>query len=77
VGTQPSTALTATATYAVPQIVSPLSPATAPPGSAAFTLTVNGSGFAPVSVVQWKGSHRPTTYVSPTQWVLFHSATPR
>jgi hypothetical protein len=67
VGTQPSVALTATATYAVPQVISPLAPATAAPGSAGFTLTVNGSGFAPVSVVQWKGSTRPTTYVSPTQ----------
>ncbi|HTS67720.1 MAG TPA: FG-GAP-like repeat-containing protein, partial [Terriglobia bacterium] len=67
VGTQPSVALTATAVYAVPQIVAPIAPASAPPGSAGFTLTVNGSGFAPVSVVQWKGSPRPTTYVSPTQ----------
>ena len=67
VGTQPSVALTATVTYAVPQIVSPMAPASAPPGSPGFTLTVNGSGFAPVSVVQWKNSPLPTTYVSPTQ----------
>lgn len=74
VGTQPSVALTATATYAVPQIVSPIAPAAAAPGSSGFTLTVNGSGFAPVSVVQWKGSPRPTTYVSPTQLTAAISA---
>jgi hypothetical protein len=67
VGTQPSVALTATATYAVPQIVSPIAPAAATPGSPGFTLTVNGSGFAPISVVQWKGSPRSTAYISPTQ----------
>ena len=65
--TPASVALTGNASYSVPAIVSPVSPATAAPGSAAFTLSVNGWGFAPASVVQWKGSPRPTTYVSPTQ----------
>ena len=32
-------------------------------GSGAFTLTVNGSDFAPSSLVLWNGSARPTTYV--------------
>ncbi|MGO8818369.1 MAG: beta strand repeat-containing protein [Terriglobia bacterium] len=63
----PPVGLTGNASYAVPAIVTPLSPATAAPGSLAFTLAVNGSGFAPASLVQWKGSQLPTTYVSPTQ----------
>src|SRR5262249_35199837 len=35
-------------------------------GGPAFTLSLAGSGFVPGSVVQWNGSARPTTYVSPT-----------
>jgi len=34
-------------------------------GGPAFTLTVAGSRFTPVSVVQWAGVDRPTVYVSP------------
>jgi len=44
-----------------------LSPATAPVGGPAFTLTVTGSGFMPGSVVRWNGANRPTTYASATQ----------
>jgi len=51
---------------AVP-VVSSLAPASAPAGSAATTLTVNGSGFAPSSVVRWNGATRTTTVVSATQ----------
>ena len=36
-------------------------------GGAAFTLTVNGSGFTSSSVVRWNGSGRTTTFVSGTQ----------
>jgi hypothetical protein len=36
-------------------------------GGAAFTLAVNGSGFASVSVVQVNGENRPTTFVSVNQ----------
>jgi len=36
-------------------------------GSAGFTLTVDGSGFAPGSVVRWNGSDRPTTFVAGTR----------
>ena len=36
-------------------------------GSAAITLTVNGTGFTPTSIVRWNGADRPTTYVSATQ----------
>ncbi|CAN5484457.1 hypothetical protein BH10ACI4_BH10ACI4_09170 [soil metagenome] len=44
-----------------------LSPATATAGSAAVTLTVNGTGFIAGATVAWAGSARTTTYVSPTQ----------
>jgi sugar lactone lactonase YvrE len=41
-----------------------LSPQSAATGSAAFTLTVNGSEFVTGSTVQWNGANRPTTVVS-------------
>jgi hypothetical protein len=44
-----------------------LSPASAVAGSAAFTLTLNGSGFVASSVVRWNGATRTTTFVSATQ----------
>jgi WD40-like Beta Propeller Repeat len=57
-------------------LISSLSPATASPNGAAFTLTVNGSNFiSPTvnnpttsgSVVAWNGSPRTTAFVSSTQ----------
>jgi hypothetical protein len=50
----------------VPAVTS-ISPTSAIVGGAAFTLTVNGSGFDSKSVVQWNGSSRTTTFVSATQ----------
>jgi len=50
----------------VPTITS-VSPATAPIGGQAFTLTVNGSGFIPTSAVNFFLYDRPTTYISGTQ----------
>jgi len=47
-----------------PPIVSSLSPVGAPVGGAAFTLTIDGSGFSASSVVRWNGGNRPTTFVS-------------
>ncbi|MBX4200757.1 hypothetical protein KW786_01370 [Candidatus Parcubacteria bacterium] len=47
--------------------VTTLTPATIVPGSAAQTLTINGSGFMQGSVVNVNGTARTTTYVSPTQ----------
>jgi len=47
--------------------ISSISPSSAVAGSAAFTLTVNGTGFAAGSVVQWGGSARTTTFVSATK----------
>jgi len=54
--------------------ISSLSPASATAGSAAFNLTVNGTGFIPNSVVRWNGSDRPTAYSSATQLVAPISA---
>jgi len=56
----------AAANNPVPAITS-LSPNTVSAGSAAFTLTVNGSNFISTSVVQWNGGARTTTFVSATQ----------
>jgi subtilisin len=50
----------------VPSIAS-LNPASAPVGSPAFTLTVNGSGFVSTSVVRWNDVPKATTFVSATQ----------
>lgn len=36
-------------------------------GSAAFTLTVQGSNFVPNSIVRWNGNDRATTYVNGTE----------
>lgn len=45
-----------------------LSPASVQAGSPAFTLTVNGTGFAPGGSLTWDGADLGTwTYVSPTQ----------
>ena len=48
----------------VPLMNQPLTPFSAAPGSAAFTLTVHGNGFASNAVVNWNGSARVTTFVS-------------
>lgn len=45
-------------------VVSSISPTSATAGESALTLTVNGSGFVPASVVYWNGSPRATTYVA-------------
>src|SRR5439155_10966034 len=58
--------LTFTIANPVPDALS-LSPSNATAGAPAFTLTVNGSGFANSSVVRWNGAPRTTTFVSSTQ----------
>jgi hypothetical protein len=50
----------------VPAITT-LSPATATVGGAAFTLTVNGTGFVNGAVVNFGGAARATTFVNATQ----------
>jgi hypothetical protein len=57
---------TITAANPVPAITS-LQPAGTTVGSAAFTLTVNGTGFVSGAVVNFNGSARTTTFVSATQ----------
>jgi hypothetical protein len=44
-----------------------LQPSSANAGSAAFTLTVNGTGFVPTSTVTFNGTSRATSFVSATQ----------
>ena len=50
----------------VPALTS-LSPARGFAGSGDLTLTANGSGFAPSSILRWNGADRPTTFVSSSQ----------
>jgi hypothetical protein len=58
---------TAFAVNPVPFVNQPLVPDAAAPGGAAFTLTVNGTGFVSGSVVLWNGSPRTTQFVSQGQ----------
>ena len=51
----------------VPQVSSPLQPSASVPGSAAFTLTVNGAGFIGSSFVRWNQTALVTTFVSASQ----------
>src|SRR5580658_5809466 len=48
----------------VPLVDLPTAPVSVAPLGAAFTLTVNGAGFVPASVVQWNGAALATTFVS-------------
>lgn len=47
--------------------VSSVDPGTVTAGGPAFTLTVNGTGFTPGTVVRWNGANRTTTVVSTTR----------
>jgi uncharacterized delta-60 repeat protein len=68
-----SNSLTFTINNPRPTVTS-ISPASATAGGAAFTLTVNGSGFITSSVVNWNGSTRPTTFSSSHQLTAAISA---
>src|ERR1700730_12515179 len=48
----------------VPFINDPLVPTSVAPGGPGFTLTVNGTGFASGSKVNWNGTALPTSFVS-------------
>lgn len=61
-----SPASTFTINNPAPAITS-LSPNSATAGGAAFTLTINGTGFISASSVWWNGSQRTTQFVSATQ----------
>src|SRR5450631_4149717 len=60
-------AVPVTAQNPVPSTNQPLVPDAIAPGGTSFTLTVNGTGFVPASVVNWNGSPRATSYVSGSQ----------
>ena len=47
--------------------ISGLAPSSATAGTAAFNLTVTGTGFVNGSVVNWNGAARTTTFISATQ----------
>lgn len=48
----------------LPLINNPLVPTGVAPGSAGFTLIVNGTGFVSGAIVDWNGSARPTNFIS-------------
>ena len=48
----------------IPVVYQPLSPTSAAPGSAGFTLAVRGSGFVNGAVVRWNGASLSTTYIN-------------
>jgi len=52
---------------AIPFLYPSLSPTSITPGSAAFQLTVNGTGFAPTAVVNWNGVPQLTEVISSSQ----------
>src|SRR5258706_297607 len=54
-------------TNPVPFSSKPLAASDALPGAQGFTLTVNGAGFVQGSIVNWNGSARVTTFVSPAR----------
>ena len=60
---------------AIPLINAPLVPGDKSPGSAAFTLTVNGTGFVSGATVNWNGSARTTIFVSSSQLTATINAT--
>ncbi len=65
-GTSNGQTFTITATNPVPATTS-LSPTSISAGSAAFTLTVNGSNFVNGAIVRWNGADRTTTFGSAAQ----------
>ena len=72
-----STTCIGTCKLPVPMVTS-ISPSSALAGDPAFTLTVNGSGFASVeaqSVVQWAGTNLSTTFVNTGQLTALVPAT--
>ena len=75
-GGMTSNALTFSVTAAVTAApaLTTLSPASAMAGGAAFTLTVTGSNFGLLALVQWNGTALPTTFTSSTSLTAAVSA---
>jgi sugar lactone lactonase YvrE len=67
VTTAGGTSAGATFTINPPPTITTLSPNSATAGGAAFTLTVNGTGFVSGAVVNWNRTALSTSYVSATQ----------
>jgi trimeric autotransporter adhesin len=65
-------ALTVTAP---PPVITSLSPVATVAGSAALTLTVNGTGFTTSSTLQWNSAAIATTFINPTQLTAYISTT--
>ncbi len=65
----------ALAQNALPLINAPLFPGQKAPGSAAFTLTVTGTGFVSGATVNWNGNARTTTFVSSSKVTASINAT--
>ncbi len=57
-----------------PPLITGLNPVSAIATGAAFTLTVNGSGFAQTATVQWNGTSLPSTYVAANQLTAYVAA---
>ena len=57
-----------------PFITMPLVPSSVPPGTPAFSLTVNGANFTPADIVFWNGVPLTTTFVNSHQIVAAVSA---
>jgi len=57
----------ALAQSAIPFLYAPLVPGVKLPGSASFTLTVYGTGFASDAVVSWNGAALATTFVKSSE----------
>ncbi len=66
-GVSNSVTFTITAASNPVPAITTLSPSTIAAGSAAFTLTVNGSNFVAASQVKFNGANKTTTFVSATQ----------
>lgn len=65
----------ASAQNPVPMINQPLVPGAIAPGHPAFTLTVNGTGFASGAVVNWNGKPRATAFIGNSKLTASISAT--
>ncbi len=64
---------TLTVVNPAPTITSISPPSLVADGLPGFTLTVNGTGFTPSTIVNWGGFNFSTTYVSPTRVTAFIS----
>ncbi|MFM8395041.1 MAG: hypothetical protein ACKOB4_14065, partial [Acidobacteriota bacterium] len=65
-GASAASSFTVTAPNPLPQLTS-LTPSTVVQGGAAFTLTINGTGFVNGAIVRWDAQNRTTSFVSSTQ----------